>query len=296
MKSSTAITVLFSAATLVSITACSVPKMPADIQSGIAANDPAAFYKAGKFYDNLKHVSDSKKWAKSAEMYLKGAQLGNADCQSEIGYAYKQGAGVPRDYNQALAWYTKAAKQNHTGGLVGLGYMYDEAIGVKEDDAKALKLYDRAAALGSSSGKKNAAILRKEMARQSPASITGKTFSFAAPYSLRYNSRLGTFRDDAYTTDSVAWHWGNKKRIEKDNGEEYSIQTFEYKKTGSQTATLDTSLAEGMHVALHKDFVARHYELKFETPTSGTCTLEVTGRMGSIGADKYTATGKFTLK
>lgn len=131
---------------------------------------------------------------------------------------------------------------------------------------------------------------------ETPASIKGKTFSFAAPYSLRYNSRLGTFRDDGYTTDSVAWHWGNNKRIEKDNGVEYSIRTFGYKKTGPQTATLDTSLAEGMHQALHKDFVARHYELKFETPTSGTCTLEVTGHMCSLGADKYTATGRFTLK
>lgn len=295
MKSSTAITVFFSAATLVSITACSVPKMPADIQSGIAANDPVAFYKAGKFYDNLKHVSDSKKWAKSAEMYLKGAQLGNADCQSEIGYAYKQGAGVPRDYNQALAWYTKAAKQNHTGGLVGLGYMYDEAIGVKEDDAKALKLYDRAAALGSSSGKKNAAILRKEMARQSPASIKGKTFSFAAPFTVGYRTDGSTFRSDSYTADTIAWKWGNKKELVTQEDGFETTADYEYKKTGAKTALLESGLVQYIGPR-RPESMFKEYVLTFETPTSGTCTLEVTGPSHSIGAEKYTATGRFTLK
>ena len=194
-------------------TACSsLPKLPADLQAGVDANNPEAFYKAGQYYDNLKNASKSSKWAKSAELYRKGAELGNAGCQNELGYAYQQGAGVPRDYGQAQAWYMRAAEQNHAGALCDLGWLYDEGLGVprnyavakdyyersralgsavavnnlgflyekghgvKVDKSKALKLYEQAAAMGSSVAKNNAAHLRREMAMQSPASAAHKVF------------------------------------------------------------------------------------------------------------------------
>lgn len=333
MKSvpSTTITVLLSAATLVAVTGCSVPEMPADIQSGITANDPAAFYKAGMFYDNLKNASNSSKWAKSAELYRKGAELGDAGCQRELGYAYQIGAGVPKDYGQARAWYMRAAEQNNADALNDLGYLYNNGIGVpvnyavakdyyersralgsasavsnlgfmyqkgqgvKVDNSKALKLYEQAAAMGNSVAKDNATTLRREMAMQSPASIKGKTFSFAAPYTLGYRADGSTFRSDSYATDTIAWKWGNKKElVTHENGCEATAD-YEYKKTGKNTALLEAGQVEYLS-PVRPESMFKEYVLTFETPTSGTCTLEVTGRYSTIGANKYTATGRFTIK
>ena len=146
--------------------------------------------------------------------------------------------------------------------------------------------------MGSVSAKSNATALRREMAMQSPASIKGKTFSFSAPYSLGYRKDGSTYRDDAYTSHTIVWKWGNKSE-KKDLP--YSYDLYEYKKTGARTAELIDvhSMSDGM---ARPDSWGLCFTLHFETPTSGTCDLEVTGRYGTIGADKYTAKGRFTLK
>ena len=130
---------------------------------------------------------------------------------------------------------------------------------------------------------------------EAPASIKGKTFSFAAPFTLGYRADGGTFRSDSYAADTIAWKWGNKKElVTHENGWE-TTANYEYKKTGKKTALLGSGLVQyvgpGRPESMYKEYV-----MTFETPTSGTCTLEVTGPGHSIGAEKYTATGRFTLK
>ena len=319
MKSvpSTTITVLLSAATLVAVTGCSVPEMPADIQSGITANDPAAFYKAGMFYDNLKNASNSSKWAKSAELYRKGAELGDAGCQRELGYAYQIGAGVPKDYGQARAWYMRAAEQNNADALHGLGYLYDEGLGVprnyavakdyyerssalgcavavnnlgfmyekghgvKVDKSKALKLYEQAAAMGNSVAKDNAANLRKEMAMQAPVSVAGKTFTY-------YPETHECIDEPCSIPEhnrpwSLTWRNANECKETSADG---WITEYKYIKKSDTDAVI--------YWFTRRDVIGRDRAtyLHFTSPTGGTASFEVESGGWRFG---FRGTGTFSL-
>lgn len=52
------------------------------------------------------------------------AETGDADAQFEFGRMHEKGSGVPKDYNEAIAWYRKAAKQGNTEAQLSLGYIY----------------------------------------------------------------------------------------------------------------------------------------------------------------------------
>ena len=49
---------------------------------------------------------------------------GNAEAQSNLGFMYLEGRGVPQDYAESVKWYEKAATQGHANGQFGLGFMY----------------------------------------------------------------------------------------------------------------------------------------------------------------------------
>ena len=46
---------------------------------------------------------------------------------------YNKGEGVPKDYKQAIYWYTKAAEQGDDEAQFNLGLMYYEGQGVPKD-------------------------------------------------------------------------------------------------------------------------------------------------------------------
>ena len=76
------------------------------------------------------------------------AHRGDADAQTNLGWAYQNGEGVPQNYSKALAWYVKAAMQGNAGAQNNLGLMYAEGQGARRDYAKAMTWYDKAAAQG----------------------------------------------------------------------------------------------------------------------------------------------------
>lgn len=314
--------------------ACSsLPELPADIRAGVEANDPIAYGKAGNYYKNLQGVSTGKKQTAAAEMYRKGAELGQPGCQNNLGWAYEFGEGVPQNYAKARAWYTKAAEQNLSMALNNLGHMYEKGQGgpvdyarakeyyersmalgddcaisnlgsmyyfghgVQVDWAKALKLFDQAATMGNTAAKTNASFLRKEMAKQSPASIRGKTFSFYALRALNEHFDGSITVDNRPQTKELAWKWGNKHTSERkfDAGAGatgYREETYEYKKTGERTASI--SLEEVLSDPPSYDGEYYDFELTFDSPGAGTCVLEYSASHSGLKRTK--ATGRFTLK
>ena len=61
------------------------------------------------------------------------AQQGNARAQVNLGLMYYQGVGVPRDYQEALKWYRKAAEQGYASAQNNLGLHYCNGQGVPRD-------------------------------------------------------------------------------------------------------------------------------------------------------------------
>ena len=62
-----------------------------------------------------------------------------------LGWCYEQGRGVKRDLDEAMRWYTKAAKQGFAAAENNLGFLYSVGVGVPADTVVALRWYCRAA-------------------------------------------------------------------------------------------------------------------------------------------------------
>lgn len=61
------------------------------------------------------------------------AESGNAEAQQELAQLYGQGAGTPRNQDQALAWLTRSAENGHGPAQAFLGAAYVLGNGVKQD-------------------------------------------------------------------------------------------------------------------------------------------------------------------
>lgn len=76
------------------------------------------------------------------------ATAGDASAQSNLGFAYFNGQGVPQDHKEGMKWWLKAAEQGHAQAQFNLGLMYDEGLGVKQDPQEAVKWYRKSAEQG----------------------------------------------------------------------------------------------------------------------------------------------------
>jgi TPR repeat protein len=89
----------------------------------------------------------------AAQWFRKAAEAGDITSQYYLGRSYETGQGVPKDYAEAMAWYTKAASRGDiiaSDGMVGMAGMYENGHGVPKDFDKAVALYRQAAGLGNS--------------------------------------------------------------------------------------------------------------------------------------------------
>ena len=68
--------------------------------------------------------------------------------QNNLGVIYKNGEGVPQDYEKAIEWYTKSAEQGYAEAQNNLGVMYDNGRGVPQDDKQAVYWYTKSAEQG----------------------------------------------------------------------------------------------------------------------------------------------------
>ena len=82
--------------------------------------------------------------------FERGIQLNPNDpkLQTNLGYAYFKGEGVPKDCAQAACWYRKAAERGNPEAQFSLGALYDLGQGVPRDYAQAEYWYRRAADQG----------------------------------------------------------------------------------------------------------------------------------------------------
>jgi hypothetical protein len=76
------------------------------------------------------------------------AEQGHADAQSNLGYMYANGQGVPQDYVEAARWYRLAAEQGEAWAQYSLGNMYNNGEGVAQNYAEAARWYRLAAEQG----------------------------------------------------------------------------------------------------------------------------------------------------
>ena len=70
---------------------------------------------------------------------MRPADQGFASAQSNLGYCYEQGKGVPQDLKEAVRWYRLAADQGYAVAKYNLGYCYAQGKGVPQDLKEAVR-------------------------------------------------------------------------------------------------------------------------------------------------------------
>jgi len=101
-------------------------------------------------------------YQKALYWFKKAAKQGNAEAENYIGIMYDKGLGVPQDYSKADYWYKKAAKQGYVIAEYNIGYMYEHGAGVPQNYSKAKYWLKKAAKKGSKSAKRELEHLESE--------------------------------------------------------------------------------------------------------------------------------------
>ena len=88
------------------------------------------------------------------------AEQGDPEAQYQLGVAYDKGTGwTEPNHQEAILWYTLAARNGHSGAAFDLAYKYDLGIGVEENNEQAVYWYTLAAEAGDYVAQYNLALM-----------------------------------------------------------------------------------------------------------------------------------------
>ena len=79
-------------------------------------------------YQKGQTAYDSGDYATALREWTPLAKQGNAFAQTNLGWMYRNGDGVPQDYKTAVKWYRLAAEQGDAGAQYNLGTMYGAVL------------------------------------------------------------------------------------------------------------------------------------------------------------------------
>jgi len=83
--------------------------------------------------------------ASKLDEYIEDAERGDTKSQYILGRMYNTGTVVPKNYAEAVRWFSRAAEYGHFEAQIALGYMYSKGEGVDESDPEAIQWYRKAA-------------------------------------------------------------------------------------------------------------------------------------------------------
>ncbi len=81
----------------------------------------------------------------AASEFLPLARDGDVRAQSNLGYLYERGKGVPQDHVEAVSWYRRAAENSDAKAQFNLAIMYFNGEGVVRNYRKAATWFRKAA-------------------------------------------------------------------------------------------------------------------------------------------------------
>lgn len=90
---------------------------------------------------------------RSVYWFRKAAEQGHRYAIWEMGYAYRKGIGVEKDYDEARKWFSIGAQHNDGACLFELGLMCFQGEGVAKSEAEAVCLWEEASSYDSSNAK-----------------------------------------------------------------------------------------------------------------------------------------------
>ena len=89
----------------------------------------------------------AKDYDAAVALFTKAAEKGSAKAKYMLGVCCYDGTGVDEDWDAAFRWFYKAGKQDYTHALYRLGVCCEQAVGTERDMEKALFCWVKAAKL-----------------------------------------------------------------------------------------------------------------------------------------------------
>lgn len=132
--------------------------------------------------------SESLKWNRMA------AAKGDPEAQSDMGWMYQSGLGVPKNYATAMSWYLKAAAKDNSTAQDSIGKLYEQGLGVPRNIDEAKKWYQMSASQGNDDAIYHLAVLQRQEQSETSVQITG---NMSQERESHRQARLDEIQNDA---------------------------------------------------------------------------------------------------
>lgn len=117
----------------------------------------AGLWEANIFIGDMYFYGDfgSVDYPKAFAVNIEAAEHGIGYSANTLGIWYRDGVGVPKDFEKSLSWLRKAHELGDKNVAVDLGYAYEHGLAVKVDLAEAFRWYQSAANAGNAMAMNN---------------------------------------------------------------------------------------------------------------------------------------------
>lgn len=103
-----------------------------------------------------------RNYEQAIKWYERAARAGQAEAMNRLGVMHANGHGVPRDYALALAWFGAAVKSGSISAINNIAMAYFHGLGVQQSYAASAKWLTLGVARGDARAQSRLAILYKE--------------------------------------------------------------------------------------------------------------------------------------
>ncbi len=175
----------------------------------------------------------------SLEELQKEANSGDVESQYSLGLIYHFGRGVPKDYNQAILWYTKAAEQGSAKAQYELGQLYQTGRGTTINYLQAFQFFAQAAVQEHAKAQYSLALLYSQglgVGRDYPEAIAWLTkASNKGLADAQYQLGLMYYKGTGVEQDDVlAQKWLTKAALQNNPKAQYQLGLFYCKDRGDE--------------------------------------------------------------
>ena len=95
--------------------------------------------------DNVASPESATGEAPQVKQLMADAEKGDVKAQTELANSYYVGIGVPKNIQEAIKWWRKAADQGDGSSYSILGTLHYQGIGVNKDSAEAIRMWHKGA-------------------------------------------------------------------------------------------------------------------------------------------------------
>jgi TPR repeat protein len=92
---------------------------------------------AEEFNEKSSKFIETQEFDEAIPLLKKGAELGSAESQYNLGYCYRAGVGIEQNTEKGIYWFSKSAEQGFNDGIYQMMMAYGNGDGIEQNYTKA---------------------------------------------------------------------------------------------------------------------------------------------------------------